>query len=202
MAAVPDIVRRGEEVVWLAPIPPELRDFALRDLDAGKATALFCAENTHSLDLVSMNVGPLQRRGIYEEALLDALTATRTNNRRYSTLELRYLLGLAERTKLRAAGDPLPHSGPYTVYRGVAGRGAARRVRGVSWTGSLERARWFAQRFGLADPSVYRATVGEADVLAYSNGRQEDEYVVVLPAGARLTRVWRGDGATPRGTGA
>jgi hypothetical protein len=36
---------------------------------------------------------------------------------------------------------------------------------------------------------VYRATVDEADVLAYIASRQEDEYIVRLPTSVKVTRV-------------
>jgi hypothetical protein len=85
----------------------------------------------------------------------------------------------ADRTKLRAAGDPLPGAGPFTVYRGVAGRGPARRVRGLSWTDDVEKAAWFAQRLpGLSDPAIYRVIVEGNEVFACNFGRGEREFIV------------------------
>ncbi len=157
--------------LWLAPIPAILRKRAVDALDAGDADGfLALANNLHGLDLVTFNAGALRERGLYEAALLWAYVMTRTNWARYRTLELRRLFDAANPTKLLAAGAPLPGRGPFTVYRGVAGRGPARRIRGFSWSGTKERAHWFAERavtFGLTEPAVYRAVVKENDVLAY-----------------------------------
>jgi hypothetical protein len=54
----------------------------------------------------------------------------------------------------------------------------ARRVRGLSWTGSLECATWFASRaarWDLPDPAVFQALVPERDVLSYVNTQHEDK---------------------------
>ena len=87
---------------------------------------------------------------------------------------------------------------PYTLYRGVSGRGRARHVKGYAWSRSLRVAGFFAQRPGLEDPAVFRATIPDVWVLAYfglKEGGQEEEFVVLLPATARPKRVpaftWR-----------
>jgi hypothetical protein len=141
--------------------------------------------------LVEMNGQRLRDSGGYERALLYALTMARVNAHGYRLDQILKLVKHADRVHLRAAGDPLPGPGPFTVYRGVAGRGAARRVRGLSWTTLAERARWFADRYGkyLHDPAVYRVTIQETSVLAYSNAREEQEFVVQLPADAKPERV-------------
>jgi hypothetical protein len=90
---------------------------------------------------------------------------------------------LADRAKFLAAGDELPGPGPFTVYRGVAGCGKARRIRGLSWTLSLQRAAWFANRFRLADPAVYRLTADDAQVLAYLNTRYRNEEELLILVG-------------------
>ncbi len=85
---------------------------------------------------------------------------------------LRYLFEMCDRNNLRAAGDPLPGFGPFVMYRGIAGIGRQRRPRGLSWTSSLECARWFAERSGLqglANTAVVTITVPDEDVLAYTN---------------------------------
>jgi hypothetical protein len=56
----------------------------------------------------------------------------------------------------RTTGDLLPGTGPFTVFRGVSGRGRARRIRGLPWTSSLSQAAWFAARGTGIDPAVYR----------------------------------------------
>lgn len=185
--------------LWLNPIPAVLRADAITRLAAGDVLGfLVTAGNEHSLSLVMMNAGTLLDRGLYEPALLHAMTASRTNNAKFPAQHLVYLVSLADRGKLRAAGEPLPGSGPFTVYRGVAGRTTARRVRGLSWTFSLPLAAWFANRgstvFGLPDPAVYRLTVPEPWALAYVNGshRGEEELFVLCDQAARPQRCLAG----------
>jgi len=89
----------------------------------------------------------------------------------------------ADRARLRALGDALPGPGPFTLFRGVAGRGAKRRVRGLSWTDDVTRARWFAQRHAsrLGLPAVYRTVASHEDVFAFLNAREEREFVILPP---------------------
>lgn len=171
--------------LWLDPIPENLRaEAGQRFADGDVLRFLGLASNTASLSLVDINQLALLDRGIYEPALLYALTMSRVNNAQWSMRELDELLGIADLGRLRAAGDPLPGPGPFTVFRGVAGRGRARRVRGLSWTLSLPLAAWFANRWApLVDPAVYRVTVDPAQVLAYchESGRREEEVLLMLP---------------------
>jgi hypothetical protein len=186
-------MRPRADLLWLEPIQPDLRDQAVAALEDGDVLAfLNCADNTAGLYLVDRNAAQLRARELYEAALLAALTDTRTNNHEWSMRALRQLVERADRARLRACGDPLPGPGPFTLYRGVAGTGAARRVRGLSWTNDLAKARWFANRaqlVGLVDPAVVRTTVAEPDVLACTNDRKEREFIVLLPARTRVVRV-------------
>ena len=176
--------------MWLDPIPPALRANAAAALDHGDAIGfLTCGRNAHGLELVHFNISELKANGIYEEALIYAFTAPCVNNHRWPLSALRHLFEAADRVRLRSAGDPLPGRGPFTLYRGVAGRGTTRRVRGLSWTADLHRARWFAQRFCKPDPAVFRVVVAEADVLAYCNDRNEREFLVMLPSTAQPMRI-------------
>ena len=179
--------------IWLDPVPAVLRDLAAAKLAAGDVCGfLFTASNEHGLALVAHNLRALQTRGLYEFALLQAFIATRTNNCRWSVPVLHWLFEMADRERLRAAGGPLPGTGPFTVYRGVSGRGRARRVRGLSWTASKEKAQWFAERgahWSLANPAVLCVVIAEGDVLAYVNDRQEEEFVILLPSSARPAQV-------------
>jgi hypothetical protein len=135
----------------------------------------------------------LHQQGFYEVALLEALTMPRGNTSWLPLAFLHRLIAEADRRRLLAAGDPLPPQLAYRLYRGVAGRGAARRIRGLSWSLSLEKAQWFATRgaefFGLPDPAVYTVRIPCWDVLAYINDRQEQEIITILPEWVRPRRV-------------
>lgn len=168
--------------LWLDPISPELRQDAVEAFERGELF-LGLASNMESLALVYMNAMALLDRGMYERALLDAFIAARTNNHHFPVDMLRDLFSWADRGRLLAAGDPLPEGDSFTLYRGVAGRGPARRVRGMSWTADRDRAQWFAKRageWGLHDPAVYLLTVERPDVWAYCNERQESEFILLL----------------------
>jgi hypothetical protein len=180
---------------WLDRVPASLREQAIDALEAGDGPGfLRFASNEYGLELVMRNMAALKQYNCYETALLDALISTRTNNHGFSSAALRLLVDSADRNKLREAGDRLPGTGPFTVYRGVAGRGPARHIRGLSWTGSLDTACWYAHRFkNLADPVVYQAVVDKEHVLAYSHqgetGRGEDEYIILLPPSVKVQRI-------------
>jgi hypothetical protein len=182
---------------WIDPIPPVLHDQARKAVaNRNVDLLLFSAGNRWGLPLVAHNIEPLRRLGLYEETLLRALVGSPLGSRNCGSSTLKFLFRMADRARFRAAGEPLPGSGPFVLYRGVTGRGSARVVRGVSWTASLERAKWFARRFEwLADPAVYRVTAPEEWVLAYTDERKEQEFLLQLPAEAKVERVWRASSA-------
>ena len=126
-------------------------------------------------------------------ASMEALTGTRTNHHRWSLGILMLLLERADRDRLRPAGAPLPGPGPFTLYRGVHGRGAARKVRGLRWTSSPSTAAWFATRFAewgdAHDPAVFVVRVAASAVRAYVTNRGEEDYLVVLPPDVRPRRL-------------
>lgn len=64
----------------------------------------------------------------------------------------------------------------FKVYRGVA---VGRNPKGLSWTKSYEKAKWFANRFNTGGKVGYiqEATLKKENVLAYFNTRDEDEIV-------------------------
>lgn len=149
--------------------------------DEGDVTTfiLSAASNQSALALVFDNIDQLKERGIFEPALLEAFTGCRTNHHGWDPRTINALFDLADRDKLRAAGDPLPGPGPFTLYRGVAGSGTARRPDGLSWTTDLDEACWFALRFeNLASPSVLVTEVQAEKVLAYCNQRNEGEMLI------------------------
>jgi hypothetical protein len=127
----------------------------------------------------------LLERGMLPAALITAITGCKFNNRKCAESLPVWLKMCAKecgRDSLRAAGAPLPKPEPdglFTVYRGVAGYGRARCLRGVSWTGSLDVACWFACRFPhLKNPTVFRARVRPEDIYCRYTARNEDEYIV------------------------
>lgn len=165
-------------------------EVALREKDPG--IVFLTMGNHETLPFLSFNVWEFKEAGIYEEALLRAYTGCKCNWRRMPVGVVEYMFESADRDKLINTGDPLPGDGPYTIYRGVAGTGAARRVRGFSWTGDFDKAVWFAKRFKiiLNKPMVYEATVDKEMVLAYSDSRDEKEFLCRIPKDLPLKRVW------------
>lgn len=192
----------GLDRLWVDPIPPWIRAEAIEAFDGGDAWGFLCmAGDEYRMEMVFRNSPALMARGLYEAALLWAYTTVLLNHRNVPRQSVKHLFRLADRGRLRAAGDPLPGPGPFTVYRGVAGRGPARRVRGFSWTTSVERAWWFAHRYAerLSDPAVFCVTVSESAVLAYTNNRTEQEFLVWIPPDCRPQRVEPGDSAGQAG---
>lgn len=61
-----------------------------------------------------------------------------------------------------------------TVYRGVPN---ARHKKGISWTRSIEKAAWFANRFKQGG-KVYETVIDKKEMLAYFEGRGESEVVL------------------------
>ena len=168
----------------LTPIPLAQRDTAVQALKAGDIPTFFnTAGSEYSIPLLWFNVAQFQRLGLFERALLYAFTATRTNKHGLVE-ELDEMFHWADRKRLRDAGQPLPGSGPFKLYRGVAGDGEYRKLYGYSWTPSLESAQWFANRaeacYSLRNPGVYRILATEDDVLAYINDGQQEEFIVYL----------------------
>jgi hypothetical protein len=152
-----------------------------RDVEGFLSTA---TGNEFGIDLLAANVPLLKELGIYERGLLFALIGSRTNNYLQQNV-IPWLIEESDRTKLRMAGDPLPGPGPFRLYRGVAGRGRARHLRGLSWTASFDCAAWFARRYSLPNPTVLRVDIDADDVLAYLTRRGEQEFVVALPPSKR-----------------
>jgi hypothetical protein len=176
--------------LWLESVPSHLREQAREAFEAGELRFLWYAPKADSLYLVLRNIDVLQKRGIYERALLEAYDTTDVNNRNVSLGDLKFLFSIANRKRLLEAGDPLPGPGPFLLFRGVAGLGRARRIRGLSWTASYERAIWFATRFPhLSDPAVYQIRVEADDIFAYLNRLSEQEFIVNLPKATKPIRV-------------
>lgn len=69
-------------------------------------------------------------------------------------------------------GDDMPDK-EMVVYRGVASKAS---VKSFSWTDDIERAEWFARRFGSG--KVFKALIPPSWVLARISSRGENEIVV------------------------
>jgi hypothetical protein len=163
---------------------------AQQAIDEGDVVRFFCCFTSGGgwpMQLVEWNHRLLADRGLYEVALAYAFTNSKVGNHHLAMWRLEAMFAKADRARLRDAGEPMPDGERFTLYRGVAGKGAARRVRGYSWTDSKQTAAWFAvcaAWFGLADPAVYEAVVDRSDVLFFDDSRGEREYVV-RPAKAK-----------------
>ena len=172
---------------------PYMREQALKAWEERNIMGVLCSmENTAGLAFVFDNIAILKEAGKYEEALMMAYTGTRVNWSGWGLDVIKFMFNRADRGKLAEAGDPIPEKDMFQVYRGVGGNGRARRVQGFSWTGSLERALWFANRakvFGLNDPAVFTVTVPRESILTYCNDRQEEEYLLSLPLPSKPKRV-------------
>ena len=156
-------------------------------LEAWARGDIFAVLGTMSSDrywtFMADNLRPLVAKGLLEEAFVHAYTGVRVNLWPYYSV-ISEVVSRVNRNKLRCLGDPFPPGAPWTVYRGVAGRGTTRRVRGYSWTIDRDLAQWFANRFasdGLENPAVFTTTIEQNIVLFYSNERQEKDFVVALP---------------------
>jgi hypothetical protein len=93
-------------------------------------------------------------------------------------------------------GDAPRPDKPTTLYRGTA---HSRWSRGVSWTGDINVARFFADggRFGPQGGFVYTVVAPPDVILGRFNDREEDEYVLdidLLPRIRRLGVVQKGEG--------
>jgi hypothetical protein len=175
----------------LSTVDPDMIEYAKRMAETDRILAFMAfMPNTRRLVFVLNNIRPLKECGLDEGALLDAYIATQTNFSGRSPYLVRFLFKIADRKKLIEAGDPLPGEGPFTIYRGVAGREAARRIRGISWTGSLKSAIWFAKRYDLEKPAVFECTVHQSLILAYTEDREEFEFIWDIPRELKLKKVW------------
>ena len=77
-----------------------------------------------------------------------------------------------------------------TLYRGVAGVEPDRRERGLSWTLSREQALWFACWQAVhGTPAVLTCRVKRQHIYWATQERQEQECVVLLPRGVKITRT-------------
>jgi hypothetical protein len=153
------------------------------------AGCLVAMSNMEYFDFFYMHFEYLLGSDHYEEVLFQAITMPSVNLQHIPLEDLRTALKIANRDKMRKFGDPLPGDGPFTIYRGISGKGRARRKKGISWTASLEKAKWFANRFYMEKPMVYQTTISANFVYTYSNKRKEEEFICLIPDNQKLKRV-------------
>ncbi|OIJ22010.1 hypothetical protein BKP45_04860 [Anaerobacillus alkalidiazotrophicus] len=72
--------------------------------------------------------------------------------------------------------DEISATDEIVIYRGM-GSTSAPPAEALSWTLSVDVAKWFARRF-LQKGGVYKAKIKKRDVVDYYNGRQEEEIIV------------------------
>jgi hypothetical protein len=178
------------EMDW-SMVPEMFRKDAKKAFAEGEVIGVLCTmDNMTGPFFVAENITPLKEAGLLENAVLSAWVMMRVNSRHTGGL-FDLMFACCDREKLRACGDPLPKPGPFTLYRGCAGNGRARKVRGYSWTADCEKAKWFANRLILPDPAVYQIEAPDNWILAYVNNRKEREFLVQVPKEAKIKRIWR-----------
>jgi hypothetical protein len=150
------------------------------------------ADNMDGPGIVRDNEDLLRDLGIYEAALLHAYVGVRVDTA--VPLDIKEQFSRADRDRLRAAGEPIPGRGPFVLYQGeqVLRGCRQRQPSGISWTRRLGLAAWFAERLieSSCRPVVWRATIGRGHIVAYTNVREEDEFIVVhLPKSIKVEQV-------------
>lgn len=157
-------------------------------------TAIFSyMRNSACINYVYDNLARFNEIGKYEEALLEAYQETWFNYSHYNKYFLRFLFRIADPDKLRLAGDPIPKCDSVILYRGISGRGSARRVSGISWTKSLNVAAWFAYHHFdweyFENPTVYKIKVDPKYIIAALDGRDEKECLLLPPLPVKPRKV-------------
>lgn len=179
--------RLSRELMLDETVPQNWHADVRAAFERGDALELVQLARNGTLAVVYDNDDALRERGIYEAAVVYGYVWTTHDHRDWETDVVKSLFDCGNREKLRNAGSPLKGSGPFTVYRGVNGSGVNRRDCGLSWTGSLEVACWFATKFGGEEAAVNSASLRLQDIYCYYNGRDEDEYLGIPKYWERLS---------------
>lgn len=169
----------------LQGIPPVNWAQARRHINAGNISGfLGSTDSGNSMNLVTRNWWWLEQRGLHVKALLMAWSNQKIAY--HWEPAMRYFLLECDRAELIRCSDPFPEGDSYTLYRGVQNFALRQsNPHGLSWTTSLEAAKWFAGH----DGTVYMATVKREDVYAriHESGRGEDEMLFLLNGDEPLT---------------
>jgi len=173
-------------VGWIVrPLQKNFRGYAKKRDVKGM---LACSGSEDSMNIFLVNGRWFAERGMTEEALLAAW------NNQKSTLHwrehIKMFLTMCDRSKLMAAGDPLPEGETFTIYRGIGssnymleGRRLGGEERGVSWTLDRDVAKFFAG----AEGKILTTEVRRDEIFAYlgqpqgeTKYRREQEILVLL----------------------
>lgn len=154
------------------------------DVRDGEAFGWAFGNSSKNLSAVLDASCMLQELGMFEAALLSALSSGKENHHQIPLTRIVCALTNCDPARMRQAGELLPEElgEPITAYRGVAGAVRARRIAGVSWTLDRERAEFFARRSArfaqCAAGEVYTLTVPRSRVLAYLGDREQEVIIV------------------------
>lgn len=132
---------------------------------------------------------PLLRCGVYEKWVIDAYTHKPFS---VSPWVWALILSRADKSRLRACGQPLPTGESHILYRGTPDSTVKINRRGISWTANPNTAAWFAlELFSRPQkaPAVYQLVVPESLVYFYMNDRGEQEFVVAIGKCGRIKRI-------------
>lgn len=152
----------------ISPVLHEKAEQAIREKDF---LAFLCLTgNERAVQLVFDNIEPLKYAGELEATLIFAYAAHRLCNA-HQLDKIQAIVDQCDREKLMHSGDDMPEV--TQLYRGCTSSGGLH----LSWTSSLETAKFFATRYG-SDYGFILCCSFEADsILFYTNERNENEYV-------------------------
>ena len=184
-----------QEVPDLHIVPKRMRVKTLDLWNKGDMSGILLRMSSHRhFRFIDDNLFQLYRCGMLEEALVSAYITFNTGLAPFpNRLFLKSLFSFTDIDKLRSLADPLPHEGPFELYRGVVNGGNKDLMRGLSWTGTPEIASSFALDYSpfieRKDPAVFKLVVPIEKIYFYSNDREEDEFVVNVWPQARPKRL-------------
>jgi len=163
-----------------------------RDID-GIASLM---SQRNSFGFVAANVEWLKSYDAYERCLVVSWTSAYVNPHEFPLYEQKRLFRIADRKRLRAAGEPMPKGKKFVLYRGCSGAGLGKNKYGISWTDDLYLAKHRATESIEGSipirPVVYRTLVDEKNVYAYSLVMSGffSEFMCDISSDAVISEVW------------